>query len=694
MFFSALAWITYQAIDRELTDSVLSKRESIAGLAAATLDEKFKRLTSIGVALATRVTFRESIAAGEWDEAINILNRVPGDFPFIERMFLTDPEGTETADLPALEGGVGKNFSFRDWYKGVSRHWEPYVSHVYERTARPRLNVFTVAIPIEQNDGRILGILALQINLNGFFSWAEGLEIDPGGFVYVVDSRGGLAYHPKFPSQEAITDFSSVPVVQELMQGNAGIEVNFNPIENEEQLSAYVPVAYGWGIVVQQPVSTAFAYKNQQLSRVLIGYGLILIFTLLIALLFIRILRQRIRAHEDHRFREELEEQWAFFRNVIDIDRNMIFVKDGEGRFVLVNEALAEVFGTTVEDMIGKTNSDFIPSKALVDRFFQDEQEVIRAQQEKIIPEVFVKDTSGRARWLQVVMRPITSVDGKKQMVLGVSSDITEHIQMEAELRNNVERFKIIARATNDAIWDWDLNNDSLWWNESFTTLFGYRDEEIEWDIDFWKTRIHPEDRNRIIEGIESAIAAGEDHWEDEYRFQRRDGTYAYVHDYGYIVRDEKNKAYRMLGSLTDITERREQEEKISRLSRIREILREINHAMVHIRDRQQLLQEVCRISVEHAGFGLVWVGLVDNATQDINPVASYGESRDYLKAVSFSSMSGKREGQTITGRALRGMKPIVCNDIEEGDEVIYKRELLQRGYRSMAAFPILVDDR
>jgi len=693
LFFSGLAWISYQAIDRELTDSVLSKRQSIAQLAATTLDDKFKHLTSIGVALATRVKFRELIAAGEWDEAIDILNRVPRDFPFIERVFLTDPEGMETADLPALEGGVGKNFSFRGWYKGVSRNWEPYISHVYESTARPRRNVFTVAIPIEQNDGRVLGILALQIDLNGFFSWAEGLEIGPDGFVYVVDSRGGLAYHPKFPSQEAITDFSSVPIVQKLMQGNAGIEVNFNPIENEERLTAYVLVAYGWGVVIQQPVSMAFAYKNQQLSRVLIGYGLILIFTLLIALLFIAILRQRIRAGENHRFQEELEEQWAFFREVINIDRNMIFVKDREGRFVLVNQAVVEVFGTTVEDMIGKTNSDFIPSKALVDKFFQHEQEVIRTQKEKIIPEVLVKDTSGRARWLQVVLRPITSVDRKKQMVLGVSNDITEHIQMEAELRNNVERFEVIARATNDAIWDWDLNNDSLWWNESFTMLFGYRDEEIEWDIAFWKTRIHPEDRDRVIEGIESAISAGDDHWEDSYRFQRRDGTYAYVHDHGYIVRDEKNKPYRMLGSLTDITERREQEEKISRLSRIREILRKINHAIVHIRDRQQLLQEVCRISVEQAGFGLVWVGLVDNATQDINPVASYGESRGYLEAVSFSSIPGRREGQTITGRALHSVKPVVCNNIEVGDEVIYKKELLQRGYHSMAAFPILVDD-
>ncbi len=149
-----------------------------------------------------------------------------------------------------------------------------------------------------------------------------------------------------------------------------------------------------------------------------------------------------------------------------------------------------------------------------------------------------------------------------------------------------------------------------------------------------------------------------------------------------------------MLGSLADITERRAQEEKITRLSRIREVLSEINHAIVHMRDRELLLQEACRISVENAGFGLVWVGLLDDASQDIYPIAYHGESKGYLKSFGFSAHPDKREGQTITGQVLRSMKPMVCNNVEVSDEVIYKDELLLRGYRSMAAFPIMVDDR
>lgn len=143
--FVILALHSYRSIDRELTESALSRRLSIAELAAATLNEKFDHIIGIGLALATRVQFRKHIAAGNWTDAIAILESVPEDFPSIERLFLADINGTVMADIPALQGGVGKNFAFRDWYIGASRNWEPYISPVYKRAAVPQRNLFAVA---------------------------------------------------------------------------------------------------------------------------------------------------------------------------------------------------------------------------------------------------------------------------------------------------------------------------------------------------------------------------------------------------------------------------------------------------------------------------------------------------------------------------------------------------------------------
>lgn len=305
--YGLLAWRSYSSIDRQLTESALSRRLSLAQLTAATLSEKFERLVDIGVSLSTRVQFRKLIAAGDWDGAGAILADVPENFPFIRRLFLTDPAGTETVDIPHRPGGIGKNFAHRDWYRGVSRRWEPYLSEIYTRTALPQLNVFAAAIPIKSGDGSILGILVLQMELQEFFNWAIGLDIGPGTTIYVVDGRGRLAFHPDFPAQGKLMDFASVSAVQETLRGNSGIETTFNAFEGEDYVSAYAPVQYGWGVVVQQPARLAFADKRTQLNGIILGYFLILVFTLLVIWLTARIMKHQRRMEQDRQVKAELE---------------------------------------------------------------------------------------------------------------------------------------------------------------------------------------------------------------------------------------------------------------------------------------------------------------------------------------------------------------------------------------------------
>jgi diguanylate cyclase (GGDEF)-like protein/PAS domain S-box-containing protein len=141
-----------------------------------------------------------------------------------------------------------------------------------------------------------------------------------------------------------------------------------------------------------------------------------------------------------------------------------------------------------------------------------------------------------------------------------VSHAIERKIGNEA-LRKSEERFHLVARATNDVVWDWDLISNVLWWNERFKILFGYKTEQIEQGIESWSNRIHPEDKERVLSHIYAAIDRGEASWSDEYRFRRSDGTDAIVFDRGYVVRDEKGKAIRMIGAMMDVTERKRDEQ-------------------------------------------------------------------------------------------------------------------------------------
>ena len=135
--------------------------------------------------------------------------------------------------------------------------------------------------------------------------------------------------------------------------------------------------------------------------------------------------------------------------------------------------------------------------------------------------------------------------------------------EVQDELQESLERFRLANRATFDAIWDWNLQTDALWWNDNLQTIFGYRAEEVEPGIESWEYRIHPEDLDRVKTGIHAAIDSGQDRWLDHYRFRRRDGMYADVEDRGYIARDASGRPMRMIGAMQDITTRKQAEERI-----------------------------------------------------------------------------------------------------------------------------------
>lgn len=139
-----------------------------------------------------------------------------------------------------------------------------------------------------------------------------------------------------------------------------------------------------------------------------------------------------------------------------------------------------------------------------------------------------------------------------------------ERKRNEEALRQSNERFQLVTRATSDAVWDWNLETDAIWWNEGFGKLFGYLPEEVGATVDAWQERLHPEDEDRVTEDIHRHIAEGKTNWASEYRFRRRDGSYAHVIDRGYVVYNDEGRPVRMLGSMMDVTDRKRLEDQLT----------------------------------------------------------------------------------------------------------------------------------
>lgn len=151
------------------------------------------------------------------------------------------------------------------------------------------------------------------------------------------------------------------------------------------------------------------------------------------------------------------------------------------------------------------------------------------------------------------------------QAVANVLATAIERRLTEERLRQSEERFQILAQATNDAIWDWDLLTNHMWWNESVQTLFGYLITQADSDATWWHENIHPDDRRRIIGDIQAVINSGQQVWSNEYRFRRADNSYAYIFERAFVVRDQTGKPVRVIGAMMDISERKRVQEELQR---------------------------------------------------------------------------------------------------------------------------------
>jgi PAS domain S-box-containing protein len=145
---------------------------------------------------------------------------------------------------------------------------------------------------------------------------------------------------------------------------------------------------------------------------------------------------------------------------------------------------------------------------------------------------------------------------GVKQFV-AISRDISaQHMADLAASRSN-ERLHSILSATADVLWDIDLRNDRVWWGPGMRSVFGYAPDQIGPRTEWCHAHIHPEDRERVVDSMTSAVRDGDVTWEGEFRYRKADGQYLDVLDRGSILRGSSGEALRFVGVMQDITKRK-----------------------------------------------------------------------------------------------------------------------------------------
>ncbi|MDO8281197.1 MAG: ATP-binding protein [Thermodesulfovibrionia bacterium] len=255
----------YLEVTSALEERLLKENQRLAQYTAHTIEEKLRSEISFGKSYAARPYFLEGLVIRDKKEMHRHLVSLIENSNTIERVFITDPAGIQIDNYPLTPETIGKDFSNRDWYKGVSNNWSPYVSEFYMRTAKPQRYLFAIAVPMRYN-GNVIGILVMQPRNDFIENAVSGVDIAEDlqgnvhkGHIYVVDKKGNLIYHPDY-DMDRIIDYSNVPPVRNVLKGREGIEKIIGPVHKLPVISAYHPVAeWGWGVVVEQQINAVLA---------------------------------------------------------------------------------------------------------------------------------------------------------------------------------------------------------------------------------------------------------------------------------------------------------------------------------------------------------------------------------------------------------------------------------------------------
>jgi protein-histidine pros-kinase len=215
------------------------------------------------------------------------------------------------------------------------------------------------------------------------------------------------------------------------------------------------------------------------------------------------------------------------FRAVLESAPDAMVIVNTQGEIVLVNAQTQRLFGYAAGELVGQPVEILVP-EGLRDKHAGHRATYCASPRSRpmgVDMELYARRKDGAQFSVEISLSPLETEEG--MLVSSTIRDITERKRAEEALRESEMRYRLVAKATNDVIWDWDLKTNQVFWSEAIHTVLGYPEARDDFDLSWWEERIHPEDRDRVLSSLNAVIEAGGTVWSGEYRFRRADGSYA-----------------------------------------------------------------------------------------------------------------------------------------------------------------------
>jgi PAS domain S-box-containing protein len=266
---------------------------------------------------------------------------------------------------------------------------------------------------------------------------------------------------------------------------------------------------------------------------------------------------------ERKRLEEALRASEALYHSLVESLPCIVLRKDLEGRFTFANRRFCEILGCPLDPLLGKTDFDVFPQD-LAEKYRRDDQQVIDTG------EVFedIEETSWVMgnRYCHTLKTAVRDAAGKVTGTQALCWDVTARKLAEEDLRKSQERFELAVQASQNGLWDWDIETGEVYYSPLLKSMLGYTEGEFPNRTEEWVNRLHPDDRDQTLATLEGCLTGTTSCYELEHRLRHRDGSYRWIRARGVVLRDASGKPYRMAGSHEDITDRKAAEEELARL--------------------------------------------------------------------------------------------------------------------------------
>lgn len=252
--------------------------------------------------------------------------------------------------------------------------------------------------------------------------------------------------------------------------------------------------------------------------------------------------------------------QRQLLKTVIDQMPDVLVLKDEFGKFLLCNQTVAQLYQTEPEQMVGKDDGDFGVPKELNDKFRDNVLSIMAKGEAEIVYEDSRDAVSGEIRHFKSIKKPFKDPEGRNQ-ILVIAHDITDVVVARQLAQESEARLNSVLEVTNEGIWDWNIQTGKVIHNRQWFRILGYQQDRTEGSLENFKRHIHPDDWEQVSSVLERHLAGETEFYYSEHRMLDVNGRVIWVADRGRVFeRDEQGRSLRMIGSCTNITERKRNE--------------------------------------------------------------------------------------------------------------------------------------